>query len=89
MNKLFMSLAICAVSLSVYATDLVNKDSVTHRVEIKKDSSTRTETSVNSSCTYSGILKKGYVVKNLKTGETVTVTTDKKLIIKNGKFVQE
>lgn len=89
MKKLFVSSAICAVSLTVYATDLVNKDSVAYRVEIKKDSSTRTETSVNSSCTYSGILKKGYVVKNLKTGETVTVTTDKKLIIKNGKFVQE
>ncbi|MBP8083200.1 MAG: hypothetical protein KAZ87_08380 [Spirochaetes bacterium] len=89
MKKLFVSLAICAVSLSVYATDLVNKDSVVYRVEIKKDSSTRTETSVSINSTYPGILKKGYVVKNLKTGETVTVTTDKKLIIKNGKFVQE
>ncbi|GEM_PF-518694 len=89
MKKLFTLLIICAASLSAYATDLVNSDSVEYRVEIKKDSSTRTEMSVSINSTYSGVLKKGYVVKNLKTGETVTVSTDGKLIIKGGKFSQK
>ncbi|HEY1406137.1 MAG TPA: hypothetical protein VF857_05960 [Spirochaetota bacterium] len=89
MKKLFALLIICAASSAVFATDLVNSDSVVYRVEIKKDASTRTETDLSINSNYSGILKKGYVVKNLKTGETITVTTDKKVIIKGGKFIQE
>jgi len=34
-------------------------------------------------------LKKGFVITNLTTGEKVTVTTDKKVLIVDGKFKQE
>jgi hypothetical protein len=89
MNKVFAVLMVFLFSGAVFATDLINKDSKSYKLEIKKDSSTRTEMSVSSSSSYSGVLKKGYVVKNLSNGASVTVTTDKKVLIQNGNFVQE
>lgn len=89
--KKIIVLVLCLLVFAVpaLATDLVNKDSKKYRVEIKPDSYTRTEMDVASSSTYSGKLKKGYVIKNLTTGEAITVTTDKKVLIENGKFKQE
>ena len=89
--KRIIVVALCMLVLSVqaFATDLVNKDSVKYRVEIKPDSYTRTEMDVAASSTYSDKLKKGYVIENLTTGETITVTTDKKVLIVDGKFKQE
>jgi intein/homing endonuclease len=90
MKKILVAvLCLFIFSIPAFATDLVNKDSVKYRVEIKPDSYTRTEMDVASSSTYSDKLKKGYVIINLTTGEKITVTTDKKVLIENGKFKQE
>lgn len=90
MKKIIVAiLCLLVFSIPAFATDLVNKDSKKYRVEIKSDSYTRTEMDVVPSSTYSGKLKKGYVIKNLTTGETITVTTDKKVLIVDGKFKQE
>lgn len=90
MKKIIVGvLTLLVFSVPVFATDLVNKDSTKYRVEIKSDSYSRTEMDVASSSTYSDKLKKGYVITNLTTGEKITVTTDKKVIIEKGKFKQE
>ncbi len=90
MKKIIVAvLCLLVLSVQAFATDLVNKDSKKYRVEIKPDSYTRTEMDVASSSTYSDKLKKGYVITNLTTGEKITVTTDKKVLIVDGKFKQE
>ncbi len=90
MKKIIVAVFLLLVfSVQALATDLINKDSTTYRVEIKPDSYTRTEMDVSGSSNYSGKLKKGYIITNLKTGEKITVTTDKKVFIVDGKFKQE
>ena len=81
--------AVMVLSVSaLYAGDLVNKDSKQYRIEVKKDSSTRTEFSISGSSTQCDSVKKGYVLKNATTGDSIKVTTDGKVYIKNGKFSQ-
>ncbi len=90
MKKFILAMCFLLVfSVQALATDLINKDSATYRVEIKPDPYTRTEMDVRGNSNYSGQLKKGYVITNLKTGERITVTTDKKVFIVEGKFKQE
>jgi hypothetical protein len=88
MKKLLVLAAILSVS-AAYAGDLVNKDSKQYRIEVKKDSSTRTEFSISGSTTQCDSVKKGYVLRNATTGDSITVSTDKKVYIKNGKFSQD
>ena len=90
MKKIILAVfCLLVFSVPAWATDLVNKDSTKYRVEIKPDSFTRTEMDVAASSNYSDKLKKGYVITNLNTGEKITVNTDKKVIIENGRFRQE
>jgi hypothetical protein len=91
MKKIIVAvLCMLILSIPAFATDLVNKDSKKYRVEIKPDPYTRTEMDVAGNSTYSNNeLRKGYVITNLTTGEKITVTTDKKVLIVDGKFQQE
>ena len=90
MKKIIVAvLCLLVFSIPALATDLVNKDSKKYRVEINPDSYTRTEMDVAASSSYPDKLKKGYIVTNLTTGEKITVTTDRKVSIVDGKFKQE
>ena len=88
MKKVLAAVMVLSAT-ALYAGDLVNKDSKQYRIEVKKDSSTRTEFSISGSSTQCDSVKKGYILKNATIGDSIKVTTDKKVYIKNGKFSQD
>lgn len=88
MNKCISLIIILVLfaSMTVYAADLVNKDSKKYNIEVKTYGTLNT--SINGNTTLMGGAPDGATIKIKETGSTIKVSGSKPVIIKDGKLSQ-
>lgn len=88
MKKFFslISVIMLFVSVTVFAADLVNKDSRSYSLEISSVGTLHT--SIGSNTTIMSGAPDGSTIKIKETGSTITVDGDNPVIIKDGKLSQ-
>jgi hypothetical protein len=84
MKKIALVCAALMVSVSVFAGDLINKDSKKYDLEISQGAGT-THTSIGSNTTQTFAAKKGSTIK-IKNGPSIKVDFDGDVVIEKGQI---
>lgn len=83
---IFIFVLVFCMSVTLYAADLVNKDSKKYTIEVTTYGTLNT--SIGSNTTLMGGAPDGATIKIKETGSTIKVNGSKPVIIKDGKLSQ-